>query len=137
MKITKKDNAYFTAAKAVSELSNFKDVHIGSVVVYNHHIISSGYNSRKSHPLQKVLNKERYSEDKGHLLHSETSSLLPLLNRKDINWKKVDIYIYREYKNGDLAPSRPCPSCQKLIRELGIKRVHYTMHNSFVLEEFN
>ena len=35
---------------------------------------------------------------------------------------------YREYKNGMLGPSRPCPSCMALMRELGIKKICYTTY---------
>lgn len=136
MELTKRDKAYYKAAKAVSELSDFKRIHIGTVVVHNHQIISSGFNSTRSHPLQKELNKVRFKEDQGHSLHSEVSALLPLLNRKDINWKKVELYIYREYQDAKLAPCRPCASCQKLIKELGIRQIHYTMRDSFVSETF-
>ncbi len=136
MELTKKDKAYYKAAKEASELSDFNRIHIGTVVVHNHQIISSGCNQTKSHPIQKILNKERYQEDKGHMLHSEVSALLPLLNNKDINWKKVELYIYREYQDARLAPCRPCASCQKLIRELGIRQIHYTMKDSFVSETF-
>ena len=95
--MTKKDKTYFNAARAVSEMSDFEKHHIGCVVVYGHRIISSGCNIMKTHPLQKELNKERFDGDTNHFLHAETSALLPLINRKDINWKDVQVYIYNGY----------------------------------------
>ena len=32
--------------------------------------------------------------------------------------------------------SRPCQSCQKLIKDLGIRIVHYTTDNGYATEEF-
>lgn len=135
--MTKKDKTYFNAAKAVSEMSDFEKHHIGAVVVYKHRIISSGCNVQKSHPVQKELNKERFEDDSHHYLHAETSALLPLMNRKDINWRDVQVYIYREWKDGTKALSKPCPSCQKLIKSLGIKKVNYTTKNGYIKETFD
>ena len=42
----------------------------------------------------------------------------------------------REYKDGSLAPSRPCPSCMAMLRNLGMKRIFYTTEEGFVEEKF-
>ena len=136
--MNKKDEAFFKVAKAVSESSDFPRFHVGCCVVDGHRIISSGTNSIKSHPLQKKLNMERFTEDSTpHCLHAETTALIPIMNRKDIDWNKIKIYIYREHKNGTKAMSRPCASCQKLLRDLGIKKVFYTTNNGFAEELFD
>lgn len=134
MKLTKKHRTYFNAAKAVSKLSNHSSAQIGAVAVYKHHIISSGCNSTKTNPLQKKLDVHRYPDDEGHYLHAETQCLLPLLRNKRINFKKVSLYIYREYKDGSIALCRPCKSCEKLIDSLGIRKVYYTGYGGFVHE---
>lgn len=135
MDITKSHRAYFKAAKAVSELSDFKQYHIGAVAVYGHKIISSGYNSYKTNPMQKRLNIYRFEADTPATVHSELACLLPLMNRKDINFSDVSLYIYREYKNGTLAMSRPCASCMALLRNLGIRHIYYTGDGSYINEE--
>lgn len=133
--MTKKQKSFFEAAKAVSTMSDFDRVHIGCVVVNgNHRIISSGANSRRTHPLQKKLNKERFQEDTNHSLHSEVTALLPLL-KEDIDFKRVELYTYRELKDGSIAISRPCPSCMALIKSLGIKRIWYTTNDGYASEE--
>ncbi len=135
MRLTKSHRAYFKAAKAVSEMSDFKQ-RIGCVVVYKHRIISSGFNRYKTNPLQKKYNKYRFYEDTGmHSVHAETDALLPLIWRKDIDFSHVSIYLYRQYKNGELAPSRCCESCMALIRSLGIRHIYYTRHGSYASEE--
>ena len=136
MTLTKSHLAYFKAAKAVSELSDFDRVHIGAVAVYKHKIISSGTNSYKTNPIQKKYNKYRYSVDKGHTLHAEMECLLPLMSRKDIDFNRLSLYIYRENKNGSLAIAKPCESCRQLIKALGIKKIYYTSDDSYVAENF-
>ena len=135
MKITKSHRAYFKAARAMSELSDFPRVNIGCVAVYKHKIISSGCNSTKTNPTQKRLNIHRFDADTPATIHAELSCLLPLINRRDIDFSNVSLYIYREYKSGELALARPCPSCMKLITELGIRSIYYTNFGRFSHEE--
>lgn len=135
MNLTKSHRAYFKAAKSMSELSDFKQHHIGAVAVAGHKIISSGCNSMKTNPTQKRLNIHRFSVDTPHTIHAELACLLPLINRKDINFNDVSLYIYREYKNGSTAISRPCLSCMALIKQLGIRKLYYTGDGSYIHEE--
>ena len=135
--MTRKQKSFFDAAKAVSESSEFPKVHIGCVVTEgNHRIISSGCNSTKTHPLQKQLNRERFEVDSVHSLHAEVSALLPLM-KEDIDFSKVEVYTYRNYANGKIAMARPCPSCMKLIKDLGIKKIHYTTADGYACEYVN
>lgn len=138
MTITKSHKAYFEAARAVAQLSDFPRVQIGCVIVLGHHIISSGCNQTKTAPIQKKLNKYRFSEDDSstqHALHAEVNALKPLMGRKDIEFKNIEVYVYRAYKNGDLALARPCRSCIALLRSLGIRHLYYTGSNSYINEE--
>lgn len=136
MEITKSHRAYFKAAKAISELSDFKKIKIGAVAVYRHRIISTGYNTYRTCPLQKKYNKYRFTEETcNHSEHAEVSCIKPLMARKDIDFSRVSLYIYREYKDGTLALSRPCPSCMALIKDLGIRQIYYTNHGGYSYEE--
>lgn len=134
MQLTKKHKAYFEAAKEVSKMSDYKRSNVGCVVVYKHGIISTGHSSTKTHPLQKKYNVYRFSEETPHTLHAEIMALLPLIGCKDIDFKKVSVYVYRCHKDGSLALSRPCASCMALIRDLDIKNIYYTGENSYVSE---
>lgn len=135
MTLTKRSKTYFNVAKNVSELSDFQRVHIGCCVVYKNRIISSACNSMKTNPLQKRLNKYRFDCDGFHSLHAETHALLPLLNKDNIDFKNVELYIYRRHKNGGLALAAPCPSCRALIKSLGIRSIYYTGEGSYIHEE--
>lgn len=133
--MTRKQKSFFEAAEAMSKTSEFPRVHIGCVVTNgNHRIISSGVNSTKTHPIQKKYNKERFDEDTTHSLHAELDALLPLL-KEDIDFSKVEVYTYRELYDGTMAMSRPCPSCMKLIKDLGIRNIYYTTQDGYAHEE--
>ena len=135
MKLTKSHRAYFNAAKSMSELSDFRQYHIGAVAVLGHKIVSSGYNSYKTNPMQKRLNTRRFDVDTNHTVHAELACLLPLINRRDINFSNVSLYIHRQHKSGDLAMARPCASCMALLRSLGIRHIYYTGDGSYINEE--
>ena len=135
MYLSKTHRAYFEAAKAVSKLSDFPRVKIGAVAVYKHHVISSGFNSIKTAPVQKEYNLYRFSEDTPHCLHAEVSCLKPLIGRKDIEFKHVDLYVYRQTKSGIPSLARPCKACMKLIAELGIRNIYYSNNGGFSHEE--
>ena len=132
----KTNKAYFRAAKAVSELSDYPIHKLGCCVVKGHRIISSGCNSKsKCHPIQAKLDTEKYGVECAGKCHAEISALLPLIRDK-VDLKGSAIYIYRQHKNGTLAMARPCSSCQKVIRELGIKKVFYTIENGYAVEKW-
>lgn len=131
MKLSKTHKVYFEAARAMAQLSDFPKVKVGAVAVYKHHIISSGHNSKKTAPLQKKYNICRFLEDTIHSLHAELACLKSLVGRKDIDFKHVDLYVYRAGHNNTVLIARPCPSCMKLIAELGIKNIYYTTNTGY------
>ncbi len=137
MNLTKAHKSYFKAARAMMTLSDYKKQRIGCVAIYGHKIISSGYNTTVTNPLQKRYNQLRFTCDStSHSKHAELDCLLPLLHRKDIDFSRVSLYLYREQKSGELACARPCPSCQALIKELGIRHIYYSNDGGYSHEEF-
>ena len=53
----------------------------------------------------------------------------------DIDFSQVRLFIWRGEEEPQI--SKPCAACEKAIRDLGIKRVFYTGHNSYVEEFYN
>lgn len=134
--IGKTNRAYFRAAKAVAELSDYPIHKLGCVVVKGHRVISSGHNHKhKCNPLQAKLDTEKYKVACPGRLHAEIMALLPLIRAK-VDLRGCSIYVYREHKNGTLAMARPCSSCQKIIKELGIKKVFYSIENGYAVEKW-
>lgn len=132
--ISKKDFVFYNAAKEIANLSDFKRIHIGCVITYKNRIISSGYNTNKTNPIQKKYNIFRFSCEGKHGCHAETMALLPLLKDKKMNHSKMNIYLYREDANGQLAMSRPCSSCLKMLQDNGFNHIFYTTNNGYAEE---
>lgn len=133
--MTKRELSYFKIAGAVSEMSDHPQYKIGAAVVLKHRVVSSGTNSdTKTHPLQKQYNRYRFTADSPHKCHAELIALLPLI-RDSVDLSNASIFVYREHKNHKLACARPCKSCMKLIRDVGIKRVFYTTEDGYARED--
>ena len=105
--------------------------------MYKNHILSVGYNTNKTHPIQKKYNMYRDMEkdkvEPASGLHAEMMCLLGLKDM-DIDYSKVKLYVYREDNDGNLANCRPCPACMELIDRLGIKKIYYTTENGYATE---
>ena len=135
---------YFKFAREASKRATYQGSHnfapaIGAVAVYKGSIITTAHNTNKTSPLQARYNVYRY---KGSTTLDKAHAEIVLAQKlrwrfgDSIDWSKVHIYLYREYKDGSLAPSRPCPACMALLRDLGIKRIHYTTEDGYVEEKF-
>lgn len=118
----------FQKAKAASMLSDFPTYKLGAVMMLGNKVLAVGYNITKTHPIQKRYNIERgYDPDvkNNGQIHAE---MMCLINTKylDVDWSRVSLYIYREHKDHTTAIAKPCPACEKAIRERGIKQVYFT-----------
>lgn len=134
----KKINRYLDMAKEVSKYSDFTRQHLGAVAIYRGSLLATGYNTCKTSPLQKKYNLERKymveaSFKNTNSLHAEVACLSKI-RYLDIDFSKVRLYVYREHKNGVKALARPCPACQKMIKDMGIKEVWFTTENGFGYE---
>lgn len=113
---------------------------IGAVAVMKGSIVAEAWNTDKTSPLQAKYNKYRYHnpslQDKSHC----ETVLCQRLRWKfgdSLDWSKVDIYLYREYKDGSLAMSRPCRSCIHMLKEeFRVKRIFYTSPDGYIEERF-
>lgn len=135
---------YFKFAREAAMQSTYTGSHnfspaIGAVAIYKGSIVATACNTNKTSPLQAQYNVYRYRDsDTLSKAHAETV-LVQRLRWKfgdSIDWSKIHIYLYREYKNGNLAPSRCCPSCMAMLRALGIKKIFYTTEDGYVEEKF-
>lgn len=134
---TKKINRYLDMAKEVSKQSNFKQHHLGAVVIYKGSLLASGCNSTKTSPIAWKYNRERDFDPNANGVVNSIHAEMAALNKikyLDIDFSKVKLYIYREHKNGVKAIARPCPACRKMIRGMGIKEIWYTIENGFGYE---
>lgn len=137
--MTKKEMRFFSIAKEMAGLSDFHGTKVGAVVVEGKRILSTGFNSQKTRPLQQRYNVYRQFESPERAVartHAETDALSPLIG-KELDWSKIDLYVYREKRTGESGCSRPCPSCSRLIKELGLRNIYYLNENGdYVKERF-
>ena len=133
----KKINRYLDMAKEASKNSDFTKHRLGAVAIYHGSLLATGFNSKKTNPRQMLLNRERgWRADTNEFynpIHAELACLSKI-RYLDIDFSKVWLYIYREHKNGVKALARPCPACQKMIKDMGIKEVWFTTENGFGYE---
>lgn len=138
--MTNKQRKFFAHAKAASEMSSFPRIHIGCIVTYGNKIVGVGFNSQKSSPLQKKYNQYRNFDiedsntEPQHLMHAEIAALGQLKNL-GIDTSRCEVWIYRETLNHELAISRPCSGCLQYIKDLKIKKIHYTTPLGYADEE--
>lgn len=137
--ITKRACSFLDKAKKVAFLGDYYPYRLGCVAVYNkQHIISIGYNSNKTHPIQQEYNKYRnfnnlhnYCPDK---IHAEIHCLSSLKSFIDLDYSKVSLYIVRIKRDEEVAMARPCKACMTYIKELGIKKIYYTTDYGYAEE---
>lgn len=130
---------FFDEAKKESYLSDYNKQHLGAVAVYqNKFILARAHNCEKTNPTQyyfdryRIPNRGIIVESKGHA----EINLVRKIRYLDIDFSKVTIYIYREFKDGSPALSRPCPACEQALKSLGIKKVCYTTNAGYCEEHF-
>lgn len=133
---------FFYAAKRCAEQSDYvgaSDVKIGAVAVFRRTIIARGHNQNKTHPLQERYNIYRYNTHSNHYYPSKMHAEIELISKiryLDINFSEVEIYVYRETKDGKKAMARPCSACTKALKDLGIKKVFYTTNDGYCEERY-
>lgn len=101
-------------------------------------IIAESWNTDKTSTLQQRYNVYRYNNPSlPSKAHCETQ-LIQRIRWKcgdNLKWDKVDVYLYRELKDGSLGMSRPCKSCLHLLIDCGITHIYYTTDNGFAEEK--
>lgn len=132
---------FFKEAKKESHLSDYEGAHLGAIAVYKDKIIlARAHNTAKTNTTQYYYNRYRM-EDKNDIMlkparaHAETN-LYRKIRWLDIDFKDVIIYVYRELKDGTLAESKCCKSCEHLLRDLGVRTICYTTRGGYVEEKF-
>ena len=133
----------FKLAKSASE---FSDCHIkiGAVLMYKNKVVSVGYNTTKSNPIQKAYNVYRNAngreydvERQNNGLHAEIMALQHATRSFKGDLSKCSIFVYSEKKEGCKRLTRltkPCNACSKRLEELGIRNIYYTTNNGWQYE---
>jgi deoxycytidylate deaminase len=101
-------------ARKVSKTGDYKFRH-GTVIAKGSRILGFGVNSTKTHPK---------SCSRFKTIHSEHQALI---NAGLNEIEGAIAFVYRETKDGNPAMSKPCSSCETLLKQAGIKRVYFSL----------
>lgn len=121
---------FLRIAKKEAEKS---DAHqqMSALVIYKGKIISCAHNSLKTNPTQYKINK-----DSIHSTHAEIAAITRIMSsRKDIDWGRTKLLVYRKRRNQEYGLAKPCPICSQLINQMGIKHLYYTCNDGHVAHE--
>ena len=128
----------FNAAKEEAAHSDYSgSANVGCVIYYKGALIARGHNSNKTSPVQAKFNTYRYKNCGNRYLPAKNHAEITALKKirwLDIDFSKIEVYTYRELKNGKIAMSRPCPSCMAFIKQLGVRKIFYTTEDGFAEE---
>lgn len=136
--LSKKDMRFFQKARQIANISDFSKTHIGCIAVYQGNIIGVGFNTNKTHPMQKYYNRERFVPGATGPFEAKLHAEINCLNsirHMDIQFSKVKLYIYRARISTTYGICRPCPSCMAAIKDLGIKHIYYTTDTGYIYEK--
>lgn len=116
-------------SKHMAEMSSFHRVKVGCVVALKSKVLAAGFNTYKTHPLQLKYNRYRQFDDIScglpAALHAEIMALSQIAD-ENIDWGKVDVYVYRLRRDQPYGLAAPCPACTQFMKDLGIRSVWYT-----------
>lgn len=118
-----KHKKFFELAKKLSEKSTYCHK-LGAVITSKKgKILGIGFNTNKTHSRANTPFKTVHAEFDA-MLDADEDDLLNSV-----------IYVYRQHRNGELALSKPCECCETLLKDAGVKTVHYTSSNGY--ESYN
>jgi len=128
-----KDNIFNILFNFTTEVVPVAGAKISAILTdKNNNIISTGFNSSKTHPFQKKFAKNEMAI----CLHAEIDAIKNALRNISVDeMSKTNLYICRvkrmnrggKYITG---LSKPCQGCMRAIITFGIKNVFYTEENS-------
>lgn len=114
---------WMLVAKAAAAKSQYERIHIGCAIVKGNWLVATGWNQRKSHPLQAKYNEVHRDFCTTHYLHSEIHALVAS-GRADLSGATG--FTYRQDAAGRLLMCRPCPSCAAALSDAGLAHCYYT-----------
>lgn len=130
-----RDEKYMAFVRRLA-IDNKMKTKLAACLVIRNEVISVGYNSDKSHPLQKRFGKNSESIFK----HAEIDCIVNALrhvDEEDLKFATLYVYRVKRKSKGDNnwidGMAEPCPGCQKAIEHFGIKKTVYsTDHEGLV-----
>lgn len=92
-----------------------------AILAKGNKILSIGFNSHRTHPLQVAKNKNSLNKDK--ITHAELDALIGI---KPGLAKGSTMYVARIRRlDGQQGSSRPCPDCMSILKRHKIRKIVY------------
>lgn len=140
--INSRDEKYmsFTRRMAIDNHNSQNRAKLAASLVLRNEVISVGYNSYKSHPMQKRFSKNIEAIFK----HAEVDCIVKALrhvNSEEL--EKATLYVYRVKKFSKDSRfmcdgySEPCCGCKQAISHFKIKKVVYSTEEDNNYSELN
>jgi len=128
----------FTRRMAIDNHNSSNRAKLAASLVIRNEVISVGYNSYKTHPLQKRFSKNIEAIFK----HAEVDCIINALRHIDQEeLSKATLYVYRVKKltKDDIhwsdGFSKPCSGCSEAINHFKIKKVVFSTEENESFEE--
>jgi hypothetical protein len=101
-----------------------------SVVFNKHRVVAIGVNSHKTHPLNKknpkIGSDGTFNAKETGGQCSELSACIRLSKRTNIKAARCNMVNIRVMKDGALGNSKPCQSCQNLLKFFNFDKIYYS-----------
>ncbi len=94
---------------------------VGAVLTSGGNVISLGANNAKTHPIMRGFKT----------LHGEVAALI------GTRWKDISgsiVFVSRINGNGRVGLAKPCPTCQTILKEYGVRKAYYTVGDGTIGE---
>lgn len=106
-------------AETWAKLADFK-FKVGAVIYHGKYMIGGGCNQpRKTHPR---------STNPYNTIHAELSAVLDASSGNSAyDLSRCSIYVHRITPGGKSALAKPCKWCEKLLEDVGIEDVYYSL----------
>jgi deoxycytidylate deaminase len=122
----------FRLAKNMTEFSDYVPQKIGAVIMSSHRPVATGWNVKKTNPMQSKYNTYRgFSSTPGqtfHRLHAESMAIINM-RKIGIDPEGCEIFIFRKFRSGETALAKPCAACMAMLKEHKIKKIYYSISN--------
>lgn len=138
--INSRDEKYmtFTRRMAIQNKNSQQKVKLAASLVFQNEIVSVGYNSLKTHPMQKRFSKNIEAIFK----HAEVDCIVNALRHVDpTDLERATLYVYRvkkltkDHNYWSDGYSEPCSGCKQAIHHFKIKKVVYSTDEDYAYEE--
>jgi cytidine deaminase len=105
-------NKHIQLAIKVAHTGLHDQYRVGSVLINKGNVASVGANNHKTHPISGFKTT-----------HSEIQAII------GVRWSDISgpiIFVARININGKVGMAKPCLSCQKVLREYGVRKAYFT-----------